>query len=182
MDVRPGNERRESGQKLERLEDDRARAIAPGTSDAQQHSAIGRTLEGILGDGRTEDVTGQMLEPCAIPRRHRHSRMQIEATDIGVARVAQALRCGMEARPEPLRTHASVRPHGGDSGDRCSGEARENGRLLGEGVDAHGLGTLAVEVDAVALCQPHDSATDRGKQPLDLAIGRCRQRDEAKPA
>jgi hypothetical protein len=62
MEVRRWHSRNETGQQVERLEDECARAVFPDVLQVQPDAAVGTLLESLLGDGGAGDVLAKALE------------------------------------------------------------------------------------------------------------------------
>ena len=62
MEVRRWHSRNETGQQVERLEHECARAVFPDVLQVQPDAAVGTLLESLLGDGRAGDVLAKALE------------------------------------------------------------------------------------------------------------------------
>ena len=85
IDARLRHHCRESLQELARFEQDGAGAIAPRPAQPQEDLALRGQLERLLSDGRPQHIPDEVFESLAIPRRHGHGGMEIEAFDVGVA-------------------------------------------------------------------------------------------------
>jgi len=82
MSSRPGHERRESLEEYQRLEDDRAGAVAPGAPQPVDHAPVRIDREPLAGDGGAGDVPAQPLESGAVVAFERDLGVEREALEV----------------------------------------------------------------------------------------------------
>jgi hypothetical protein len=124
VDARLRDHRGQLLQKLAWLKADRACAVAPGAAQPQQYLPIRRQLECVLRNGRAQDITAQVFEPLAVPGRHGHGGMQVEAFEVSVERTGRRDLSGVEIAPNPHHRSSGAPPGGDATDDRGALEFR----------------------------------------------------------
>jgi len=82
MRSRSGHERRESLEEGQRLEDDRAGAVAPGAPQPVDHAPVRIDREPLAGYGGAGDVPAQPLESGAVVACDRELGVEREALEV----------------------------------------------------------------------------------------------------
>jgi hypothetical protein len=85
IDARSGDQGSELLQQLDRREEEVRRAVVPLGLQGDQHEAVGRQREAVLGNWRPEDVATQALNARAVIGRDRDVRVEVEAFEVRLA-------------------------------------------------------------------------------------------------
>jgi hypothetical protein len=79
VDARAWHEHRQSPQKLDGVEHDVRRPVAPRLPELEPHLSLVGQMDPLLGHGRTQHIATHALEPLPLPSRYDKARVQIEA-------------------------------------------------------------------------------------------------------
>ncbi len=165
----PGHERGESLEEDQRLEEDRAGAVAPSTPQPVDHAPVRLTREPLAGDGGAGDVPAQAFESGAVVTLDRDLRVQREALEVA------AQLGGKEERPTVTLTTTprQVLPVGRSERDapldRGGADEREQG-FVGHGFVV--LGVPLARQAAATLEIAHDPAVQERGDVRDVLVAR----------
>jgi hypothetical protein len=137
----------------------------------EQHLALGRELERILGDWRAKDVTAQIDKPRPVAGRHGDARVQVKAVDVGVTGSAREDPFGVRIATDAQDGQPSAPARRDAAEDRGAADLGESRGVLGERICGMDLVAWVLEIDTLALDEADHAPADRGKQPGDLEIG-----------
>ena len=73
----------EAREKIQRVENDRARAVFPGSFEAITNPAVLSKVEAVLGERRPCDVAAEALESLSVPTVDRDLGVDVDAADFG---------------------------------------------------------------------------------------------------
>jgi len=167
MRSRSGHERRESLEEGQRLEDDRAGAIAPGAPQAVDHAAVRIDREPLAGDGGAGDVPAQPLESGAVVAFDRDLGVEREAREVAAQLAGKEERPTVALTTAPRQWLAALRSERDAPFDRSCAEEREQG-FIGRGFVV--LGLLLARQAAATLEVAHDAAVQGRGDVRDVLI------------
>jgi len=135
---RPGHECPESLEEGQRLEDDRAGAVAPGAPQPLDHAPVRIDRELLAGDGGAGDGATQPLESGAVVAFDRDLGVEREALEVAAQLAGKEEGPAVALTTAPRQWLAAGRSERDAPLDRGCAEEREQG-LVGHGFVGRGL-------------------------------------------
>ena len=149
VDSRPRDEGGKAPEKVQRVEDEVARAVRPRRLQLEHDPAVLAEPEPILRDRRPEHVAAELLQALTILPIHSDIAVEIEAVQMGVARSTGADPLCLRVSSQGHQPRARPRAQRYASLHRRAAETRQRQRVL-----PHRVGPRYVGVRAPATAAP----------------------------